>query len=489
MQDVAGFGANKRNIPSRTDLPQHDLTGGNIFAPDLVAAVYPDEINQSALTAGKERALYMLRNAATMNLIIDKINLLATVEIFNETGHKLPSGYPEGRRMWINLQAYDINGNLLFESGAYDSNNAHLEKADINYETGSPVLSDTDSAQVFEIKLGMTSEVAALIGEAPGESFHFVLNNYVVKDNRIPPRGFTNDNFIKIQSPVVTNGKIDALLYADNQYWNTTEYNLPAETYKVKAQLLYQTASREYIEFLRDANITNDAGDLLYTLWSNHGKSAPVVMCEQENYLGTPPQEPDILVNNVSFTRFSAAQGKTYITASIFVTDENGAGVSDALVSGTFSGPSSEAVSGITDSDGYVDLNSREVKNVRTDWCINITDVEKTGYNFLPGETWCEPITKSASLSNTVLFEKKLRIYPNPFIDKIYFEFTSEEDTKCIIEIFDVSGRNLDVVFNQSIKANQDYRIEYQTDKKIADILFYRIHLNEEIVTGKILHK
>ena len=63
----------------------------------------------------------------------------------------------------------------------------------------------------------------------PGESFHFVLNDLVVKDNRIPPRGFTNANFDSIQSPVVD------YAYNDGQYWDHTNYTLPAETFHVNA--------------------------------------------------------------------------------------------------------------------------------------------------------------------------------------------------------------------------------------------------------------
>jgi hypothetical protein len=42
--------------------------------------------------------------------------------------------------------------------------------------------------------------------------------------------------------------------------------------------LYYQTSSREYIEFLRDANTTNDRGEVLYDLWLQTGRSAPVDM-------------------------------------------------------------------------------------------------------------------------------------------------------------------------------------------------------------------
>lgn len=33
---------------------------------------------------------------------------------------QLPTGYPEGRRAWLNVKFYDEAANLLGESGAYD---------------------------------------------------------------------------------------------------------------------------------------------------------------------------------------------------------------------------------------------------------------------------------------------------------------------------------------------------------------------------------
>ena len=44
------------------------------------------------------------------------------------------------------------------------------------------------------------------------------------------------------------------------------------------ATLFFQTTTREYIEFLRDANVTNSTGQTAYDLWVGAGKSAPVAM-------------------------------------------------------------------------------------------------------------------------------------------------------------------------------------------------------------------
>jgi recombinational DNA repair ATPase RecF len=44
-----------------------------------------------------------------------------TLIVTNLTGHKLISGYPEGRRMWLNMKWFDTSHNLVREDGAYDT--------------------------------------------------------------------------------------------------------------------------------------------------------------------------------------------------------------------------------------------------------------------------------------------------------------------------------------------------------------------------------
>jgi hypothetical protein len=271
MADVTGEGCDKNYAPTRTDMPLHDLTGGNTFVPLLVKNKYPLEIDANAIDEGIIRAQYMLQNAASMNLNVSlaENGYDIDVEIINETGHKLPSGYPEGRRMWINVEAYDINDNIIFESGAYDSSTGEL---------------NTTDAKIYEAKLGMSQEITDVANSnspgtyTAGESFHFALNNVVVKDNRIPPRGFTNAHFQAIQAAPV------GYTYADGAYSDVTAYSLPESTYKIEVKLLYQTTSKEYIEFLRDKNVTNTLGQELYDLWVANGRSEPEVMQEIDFY-------------------------------------------------------------------------------------------------------------------------------------------------------------------------------------------------------------
>lgn len=258
MQKVTAAGSNQPGSPVRSDMPMHDLTGGNTFVLDILPDFFPSEVNVSELQAAKARAIATLQKAATLEMTPNYAGV--TVRVVNQTAHKLISGYPEGRRMWLNIQAYDDDDNLVYESAHYDP------------ATGE--LGHDAAAAIYHIEGGLSPGLAAALGMPAGPSFHFVLNDTTYFDNRIPPRGFTNAAFAAIQSPPV------GYAYADGQHWDERTYNLPNSAETVHARLYYQATSPEYITFLRDENTTNSIGQELYDAWVNHGRATPVLMAE-----------------------------------------------------------------------------------------------------------------------------------------------------------------------------------------------------------------
>ncbi len=275
MRDVTGQGSDYGDPPVRDDLPLHDITGGSTWLPGLLPILYPDKVDETALLAGIDRARYMLQNAATVALDQDGSYLEVTVT--NETGHKLPTGYPEGRRLWINVKFFDANQTLINESGAYDPS------------TG--VLSHDPEIKIYEIKPGLDEDLAGLLGLPSGPSFHFVLNNKVFKDNRIPPRGFTNANYAAFGgSPVEAT-------FGDGQHWDETAYDIPSGAASAEVTLYYQSTSKEFIEFLRDENTTNTLGQEMYDLWNDYGKCPPEVMWTGTIQIEANDPEPDIKID------------------------------------------------------------------------------------------------------------------------------------------------------------------------------------------------
>ncbi len=292
MPDTTSKGCGFGDPPLRTDLPAHDFAGGNAWVQDMIINLYPpaqfpqDNISAMNLQAGKARAVSMLQRALTLD--VTQVGNYINVRLINETGHKLPSGYPEGRRMWINVQMIDESFSLAREHGHYDGVTADLSIAD---------------TKVYETHLGIDAAVAALTGIAEGPGFHFALNNVIYKDNRIPPRGFTNAAFADIQASPI------AASYADGQYWDDTRYRLARGVLSADVRVFYQTASKDYVTFLRDENHTNMAGQTLYNQWQITGKSPPVEMAV-ENLQVAPfaigDYDGNFIVNLTDYSNFPA---------------------------------------------------------------------------------------------------------------------------------------------------------------------------------------
>jgi hypothetical protein len=226
MRAITGRGCDKRDAPNRLDQPMHDQTGGNYWVYPLIQyqdqkgtlrlgdGLTADQI--AAMDDGMLRAGEHLTQAATLDVNGN------TVRITNMTGHKLISGYPEGRRMWLNIKWYDANGVEMTadEVGAWGP----LPTTAVNPVDGSTFVPksivnlDDTRLKVYEVHPAMTKEwadvllsvdypadmplsfdrltgqpdftlgyLAALDAGGYHETFHFVLNNHVAFDNRIPP--------------------------------------------------------------------------------------------------------------------------------------------------------------------------------------------------------------------------------------------------------------------------------------------------------------
>jgi len=241
-------------------VPQHSFAGANTWVLEAIADLAGADAEIFGLTAerveaSKARTVELMRAAADLDLSQKGSDL--GVRVTNWSGHKLPTGYPEGRRMWLNVKFFDADENLLDERGAYDFDEATLF---------------VDDTKVYEAKHGIDEATAAITGVSEGKSFHLSLNNVILLDNRIPPKGFTNEGFESVQAEPV------AYSYADGQHWDDTDYDIPAGATTAVVTLYFQTTTREYIEFLRDANVTNDTGQIAYDQWVKHGRSAPLDM-------------------------------------------------------------------------------------------------------------------------------------------------------------------------------------------------------------------
>ena len=292
----------------RPDVPQHSFAGANNWVLRAVKTQMGDDADYFGLTpdrvdAAIARNIQMLRDASDMELA--QVGGQLTVKIINQSGHKLPTGYAEGRRAWINVKFLDAAGTVIAERGAY------------NYVTATLTESDT---KVYVARQVIDEVVAKATHLPVGQGMHLALSNVVALDNRIPPRGFTNAAFAAVNAPPI------GYSYADGQYWDTTNYAIPSGANTAVASFYYQISSREYMEFLRDTSL-NGTGLVAYNLWLLHGRSAPVDMDSMSIQLTA--------ANPADFNGDGSVNGKDL---TIMLGNWGGTGQGDANGDGTVNG-------------------------------------------------------------------------------------------------------------------------------------------------------
>jgi hypothetical protein len=360
MRDLVGVACNKNGAPVRPNesvehpqsgQPLHDFTGGNTWVSWVLASAISgspnydsfnaQQLNQGsaaltldlaqgegidpvALLAGVERAKQQLLLAATIkNLSYNPATGLLSFQVQNNSGHKLISGFPEGRRMFVNIKAY-VGGSLIYEVNPYDPAAGTLQGLSYPYQgLGLPDPQPLGTHQAYVDDLVYEAHPSSsLTGES--ETFHFALANGRYKDNRIPPKGFRITEAGTRLSVPVWHGAEDANYFSPAEYaggYDEVSLTIPTGADTVRVYLYYQTTSREYIEFLRDeingtaSTLTGTGaggdppylvqtdpffskldrwGDTIWNLWThniNVDGAAPFLMTQatfNENYAARP---------------------------------------------------------------------------------------------------------------------------------------------------------------------------------------------------------
>ena len=317
MPPVTGVGCNKKGSPVRDDLPLHDMTGGNYWAPEaigwqddrglLVIGGGMTSLERAAMEDGAVRSAANLTRAASLSVQGD------VVTVVNLTGHKLISGYPEGRRMWLNVRWYDAGGALIDEDGAYGDLQVQIDGVPTTVRSLLDL--DDDDLRIYEAHGAMTQEWAAqllalgydpglpltydritgdvddtlgeLAAEEPGdyeETFHFALNNLYVLDTRIPPYGMSYDQALERHALPVPADQYGAPGPGGTyDHFDEVALDVPANAAWADIELLYQPTSWEYVQFLYEANdgsvgfLAAEGANLL-DAWLGTGMAEPVVM-------------------------------------------------------------------------------------------------------------------------------------------------------------------------------------------------------------------
>jgi hypothetical protein len=98
-------------------------------------------------------------------------------------------------------------------------------------------------------------------------------------------------------------------------------------------------------------------------------------------------------------------------------------------------------------------------------------------------------LPKSAQIVSPQFKTSYLKVYPNPFRDKLLFEFVSPESVKARIDLYDMTGRMIKTIFEAPIEGGVNYEADFKPETIISGIYIYRVTLGEAKFNGKVVLK
>ena len=259
--------------PPRQPYGQHTLVGGNAHLLEILRD-YRAELGiiNSTTTAGFDDQIALTQNflnsAASVSVsapVAVGNNLEFNVDVSNKAGHKVPSAYPS-RRVWLHVVVKNAANQIIFESGkpdvrGYISTDAERLKADcmaghklegfdssLCYEPHRDVINDQSQIAIYE----------TVLGDVHDNITHILLQgSQYLKDNRIPPAGFTNSKATTIEPQTVPSGvsgdsDFNCMSTSEGCGADTVHYQVNIEgqsgPYKVDVRLLYQATQPGFVD-------------------------------------------------------------------------------------------------------------------------------------------------------------------------------------------------------------------------------------------------
>lgn len=243
---IASFPA---SLAPRQPVGRHTFVGGNSYVLSLLADAIEWSgagIPASEFTASAARDDEHLATAARVTVPDAHREggaVVVTVRVENQTGHKLPTGYPS-RRVWLHVTAR-AGGEVVFESGAVDAQGAIVDGAGkpLPAQPHRDTVTSPDEVQVWE----------ATLVDSAGNPTHRALNaRRYGKDDRILPAGFAPTGTDATRTAIVGVGSDASFVPGSDDV--TYRFDAPPGT-TIDIELLYEALRPEIVDAL-DASAT-----------------------------------------------------------------------------------------------------------------------------------------------------------------------------------------------------------------------------------------
>ena len=253
IQDSVVISDNYIFLQKRFPYGLHDLVGANTFMIQLMKD-NKEALGIDASDANFNETLfktYEILQSKTLDMTLDLESLDTDTAYFkvaltNKAGHKFPSGYPS-RRAFIEFIALTEEGDTLFKSGVLDDT-YEVEGHDPQFEPHYQVINQSEQVQIYELVNGDVNN-----------NFSSVLERgYVaLKDNRLPPLGFTTSHEV-YDTTLIVGKAINDLDFNKNEIGEQGTgsdiifYHVPLKNYTglidIRAKVWYQSLPPKWMK-------------------------------------------------------------------------------------------------------------------------------------------------------------------------------------------------------------------------------------------------
>jgi len=240
------------SLPQRYPFNQHEFVGANSFMVTMI------KNNKVALGSTAEDWKFDSTIAATNRLLRDSsivlqlaLDSLSTdtgffrVRIQNKAGHKFPSGYPS-RRAVLQVVVTDALGDTVFKSGTFQPD-YRVTGETAGFEMHHDIISQPDIPQIYEMAMG------DVYGRFTSVLMRAAL---LLKDNRIPPAGFTTTaamyDTTKISADALADPDFNKVNAVEGSGTDIVHYHVPLTgltgSLRVHASVYYQSVPPKWLD-------------------------------------------------------------------------------------------------------------------------------------------------------------------------------------------------------------------------------------------------
>ncbi len=205
---------------------------------------------------------------------------------------------------------------------------------------------------------------------------------------------------------------------------------------------------------------------------------------------GTPTHA---YVSDITLDTQNAGQGRRNGTATVTILDNTGSAVSDATVSGTFSGDFNESASGVTGSDGTVTLvTTNSLRGgVSFEFCVNDVSHASLFYDSEANVVTCSDdegankVVDGLFADSPESFELKQN-FPNPFNPTTQISYTIPEDSQVKLTVYNMLGEQVAVLVD-SYQSVGTHQVTFDASNLSSGIYIYRLNAGSQFQSRKLM--